>query len=432
MLKKATIFLLVFAFAFTGFVMDVEADRPYEGESIDVLVWRDALTEAVMARVDEFEEATGIDVNIDDLPTDSLIERAAINLTGETGEYDLIAIDEPYTPRFHDYLLPYDEWPEGEVYSKTNVEDLVQAAVDGGTFRGELGGIPVNANVYMFVFRQDLIDDPANQEAFEEEYGYELSNPETTDEMMDMAEFFTDEPNRYGFAPFTYTAEGATVEAIWVLNTFGTQILDEDLNLVLDREKAIEAFEFYKGLMEYAPPGADNFGHDGTISNMNAGQLFMTLQWPAIIAGHEDPEESMVAGDLGYETAPSGPTGEASGVTGTWVLGMPEVIDDDQKQAAAEFGYWWTGAEAHEELVHEGMAPVRTEFLEDEELQDDYPWYEGQLKNFEIADTRPRYHNYTEVSSVIMEYFNRAVTGDMPVPEAVDSMKEGIEDVLDG
>ncbi len=427
-MKKLALLFLITAFLFTGMALEVQADRPYEGETIRVLVWRDALTEAVIGRVEDFEEATGMEVIIDDLPTDALTERVAVNLTGETGEYDLVAIDEPFTPRFHDYLLPYAEWPEGQVFTKTNTDDLVQAAVDGGTFMGELAGIPVNANVYMFVFRQDLIDDSDNQEAFEEEYGYPLSNPTTTDEMLDVAEFFHNPPEMHGFAPFTVTAEGATVEAIWVLNTFGTQILDEDLNLVLDRDKAIEAFEFYKELMNYAPPGADNFGHPETISNMNAGHLFMTLQWPAIIAGHEDPEESLAAGNLGYETAPAGPTGESSGVTGTWILGMPRVSEN--QQAAAEFGYWWTSEEAHDVLIHEGMSPVRTSYLEDEELQDVFPWYVGQLKNFEIADTRPRYHHYTEVSDVIMEYFNRAVTGDMPVAEAVDAMMDGIENVL--
>lgn len=408
---------------------DQSAEQKYEGTTIRVLAWADAHTAAVKKMIPEFEEETGIKVVFDDLPTSSLSEKAAMNLTGKTGTYDLVAIDEPFVPKFAKYLLPYEEWPEPNVaQGKVKLDNLAGPAVQGSTWQDTVVGLPINGNVYMMIYRKDLFNDSANKKAYKEKYGYELQPPKNLDQLKDVSEFFYQPDNElYGWGPFTTVSEGLTVEAMWVLRSFGAEILTDDLKPALDKGKAVEAFEYYKELLKFSPPGKLAYGHPERIQAMNTKNLTIMQQWPAIIPSHEDEEESLVAGKVGYMKNPAGPAGPAA-VTGVWALGMPEV--SEKKEAAAEFAYWWASKEAGQKLVEKGMSPVRKDLLKDEDLQEKYPWYQAQLENFEIGVNRPRFPEYSELSEIIRKYFAKAINEEMTSEEAVDAMDIEIKELL--
>ncbi len=435
--KNVSIFIVTILFL-TSFLMfgsnyhlkAQESENLYENSKIRILVWRDAHTEAVKKKVSEFEDKTGIDVIIDDLPTQSLTEKMAMNLTSQTGKYDLVAVDEPYVPKFASFFINYNEWPEPKVISeKVNLDIVPEGAVKAGSWQNNVKGLPINANVYMFAYRKDLINDETNKKSFKEEYGYELKQPETLEQLHEIGEFLYKNNDIYGYAPFTVKSEGATVEFMWLLKSFGTDILNSDLEVVLDIDKAVEALDYYSKLLEVSPPSKLSMGHPETIRNMEMGQLFSTLQWPAIIAGHEDPEKSEVAGNLAYGTNPAGPGGSAA-ITGVWTLAIPE--SSKNKQAAAEFAYWWGSEESGRELVKAGMSPMRTDLLTDPDLQAKYPWYEALLTNLngDVAVHRPRFAQYPRVSDEISTYFSRVISGNMEAREAMVELKESIENIV--
>lgn len=437
--KKKMLFILVMVLFFgtlfmvvNGYVQAAEGEKPYSGIKIRVLVWRDAHTEAVKKRVSDFEDKTGINVVIDDLPTQSLTQKMAMNLTSKTGKYDLVAVDEPFVPKFASYFINYSEWPNPEVFNeKVNLDIVPQGAVEAGSWEDNVKGLPINANVYMFTYRKDLINDPENQKNFKEEYDYKLDKPKTLDQLYEIGKFLYDNDKPlYGWAPFTVKSEGATVEFMWLLRSFGTKILNDDLEVVLDIDKAVTALDYYDKLLEISPPSKLNMGHPATIQNMERGQLFATLQWPAIIAGHENPERSEAAGKLGYSVNPAGPGGSA-GITGVWTLCMPRTSNN--KKAAAEFVYWWGSRDSGEELVKAGMSPMRKDLLRDPELQKKYPWYKALLANLsgDTAVHRPRFTKYPKVSDEISIYFSKAITDNMSSREAMEEMKKNIENIVE-
>ena len=436
MLKKKNIVLPLILFLILGsFLMinsvSIKASEQYEDTEIRVLVWRDAHSKAVKNKVNEFEEKTGIEVVIDDLPTQSLTQKMAMNLTSETGKYDLVAIDEPYVPKFASYFINYNEWPKPEVMkNKVDLDVVPQGAVDAGSWQNEVKGLPINANVYMFTYRKDLINDSEMQAKFKKEYDYELQNPKNLDQLYEIGKFLQEENDQfYGWAPFTVKSEGATVEFMWLLRSFGTKIMNDDLEVVLDVDKAVEAIDYYEKLLEISPPSKLSMGHPETIQNMESGKLFSTLQWPAIIAGHENPENSKAAGKLAYSTNPAGPGGAAA-ITGVWTLAIPETSNN--KQAAAEFAYWWGSEDSGRELVEAGMSPMRKDLLKDPKLQKKYPWYQALMENLsgDIAVHRPRFPQYPKVSDEISTYFSRVISGSMEAEEAMKEMKENIKNIV--
>ncbi len=430
MKRKLVIISLVLLLSLSLISGSLWAAEPYAGTTIRVLAWADAHTAAVKKLIPEFEEETGIDVVFDDLPSSSLMEKAAMNLTSETGTYDLVAVDEPFMPRFAKFFIDYNNWPQDTTYySQVKVNNLADAAVMGATWQNKVAGLPINGNVYMSVYRKDLLEDPAEKEAFKKEYGYELKAPQNLDQLLDICKFFyRPDENLYGWGPFTMTSEGLTVEAMWILRSFGTGILTEDLQPALDKEKAVAAFDFYKKLLETSPPGKLAYGHPERIQAMNMGQLVFMLQWPAIIPSHENEEESLVVGKMGYMKNPAGPA-RAAAVTGVWALGMPEASQN--KKAAAEFAYWWASKDAGLKLVENGMSPVRKDLLSDSELQNTHPWYEAQLENFTIGVNRPRFPEYSQISEIVRSYFAEAINGEMTSTEAVEMMDQKIKEVLD-
>ena len=435
--KKLVASLLTIVLCFGAFLMvannyAVAADeKPYKGTKIRVLVWRDAHTQAVKEKVGEFEEKTGMDVVIDDLPTQSLTEKMAMNLISKTGKYDLVAVDEPYVPKFASHFNNYSEWPSPKVIdNKVDLDVIPQGAVGAGSWQNKVKGLPINANVYMFTYRKDLINDAKNKKQFKDKYGYELQHPQTLQQLYEVGKFLHNEDKPlYSWAPFTVKSEGATVEFMWLIRSFGTKILNDDLEVVLDVDKAVKALEFYDKLLEISPPSKLNMGHPATIQNMERGQLFATLQWPAIIAGHENPEKSEAAGKLGYSSNPEGPGGSAA-ITGVWTLCMPKTSKN--KQAAAEFAYWWGSEESGRELIEAGMSPMRKDLLKDPELQKKYPWYKALLANLsgEIAVHRPRFTKYPKVSDKISTYFSRVVTDNMSPRNAMKEMKQDIKEIV--
>jgi len=398
------------------------------GTTVRVLLWDDALTQALKAGLPEFERATGIKVDLQLVPSGTLLQKTLISVTARSSDYDLIAVDEPNIPMVAPLLLPLSEWPKTSVYQKPDMSDIMPTALAAGQWKGTFMGLPVNANLYVWMTRKDLIE--KYKEEFKAEYGYEMSVPYTLQELLDMAKFLA-KKGIYGWAPFTKPTEGSTCEAVWMFRSFGTKILEateKGYKVVLDKEKAIEAINFYKELLKYAPPGALDYGHSERIAAFSQGQVFSMFQWPAIIPNHEDPNNSLVAGKIEYTAPPAGPAGSVS-VRGAWIAAIPKTAKE--KKAAAEFAYWWMSLETGRKLIPKGMTPARKSLLLDKEFLKNRPWFIGIFRAMPYAVERPRFEHYPEVSQIVRTHWLDAVSGRVSPEAAVDKMVREINALLE-
>jgi multiple sugar transport system substrate-binding protein len=398
---------------------------------VNVLVWDDTHTESVETQIADFEEATGITVNFERIATRSIVEKMAVAVTAESSDYDLVSIDEPYVAMFAELMSSYEEWPEGQTFEKVGLDEVMPKAFEAGVWDGQNKGLPINGNVYVWMTRRDLIEDPAHQEAFKEAYGYDLGVPETLDQLVDMGTYFKENTDVYGFGPFTKKSEGATCEAMSYFRAYGTQVLDRkegDYEVVLDKDKAVQAMNMYKTLLDIAPPGGADWHHAERTAAFSLGQVFAMFQWPSIIPSNENAEESMVAGKIIYGAPPAGPAGPAP-VRGCWILSIPKAAQN--KAAAAEFAYWWGSYESGKKLVEAGMTPVRIDLLQDPELLETRPWFKGIFESMKHAINRPRFDHYTEISDIVQINWMAAVTGAMEPGEAADKIIEDCNKVLE-
>ena len=398
-------------------------------QTIKVLAWDDAHSQSWNALVSEFEKATGIKVDLELIPSGSMLQKTSLNVTENKANYDLVAIDEGNVAKFGDLLLPYSQWPEGKVYPKVGTTDIPAAIFAAAEWDGKLVGIPNNGNMYIWMTREDLIKDETNKAEFFEQFGYELQVPQTLDQLMNMCVFF--EPKGiYGFAPFTASSEGATCEAVMFFESFGTSVLEMEkgnYKVSLDRDKALQAIRFYKELMAYSPEGALSMGHAERIAAFSDGLVLSMFQWPGIVPSHENEDESLVAGQIVYSAPPAGPIARTA-VRGCWIFGIPNASNN--QAAAAEFAYWVNNYEVGLKLAEQGMTPVRTDLLN--ELSNEKPWYTGMAEAGQFAVSRPnRSVHYPELSEVIKNNWLGAVTNRITPEQAVDNMIKELTDLLE-
>jgi len=395
--------------------------------TVRVLLWDDALTQALREGLPEFQKVTGIKVELELVPSGTLLQKTLISVTAQSADYDLIAVDEPNIPLVAPLLLPYAQWPETKFFTRPSMADIMPLAFAAGQWKGEFKGLPVNANVYIWLTRQDIID--KYKDEFKTQYGYEMRVPRTLQELLDMAKFLS-KKGIYGWAPFTKPTEGATCEAIWIFESFGTtvlQVTDTGYKVVLDKQKAVEAINFYKELLKYAPPGALDFGHAERVAAFSRGEVFSMFNWPALVPDIENPDKSLVYGKVVYTEPPAGPA-KAAAIRGCWIVGIPLV--SKEKTAAAEFAYWWMSVETGKKLIPKGLTPARESLLKDPVFLAQKPWFMGIYRSMKYAVERPRFERYPEVSQVIRDNWLAAISGRVSPEVAVDRIVDGVNEIL--
>lgn len=418
----------VFLVSFLVLLAVIMIARPYN-TTIRVLVWDDAMTRAVAEKLGDFERETGIRVDMEMVPSGTVLQKIGVGVSSRRTQYDLITVDEPFVPQLGELLVPYDQWGDGKLYSKPDLSIIMERTFEAASWRDSIVGLPINGNLYLWMTRKDIVENEDYKREFRAEYGYDFGIPQTFEHLYDMAEFLS-KKGVHGFAPFTKMTEGATCEAIMMFEAYGTSILanvNGQYQVVLNKARAVQAINMYKRLLEFAPLGATDYGHPERIAGFSQGRIFSMFQWPAIVPDHEDPTKSTVVGNIIYHAPPAGSHARAA-VRGAWVLGIPNASNN--KDAAAEFAYWWSSETAGRELVEVGMTPARIDLLTDPELAGPRPWFDGIFEAMNYAVGRPRIENYAEISDIIKGHWMGAVTGSITPETAVDRIIRDVNNAL--
>ena len=141
---------------------------------------------------DFIKEQTGVEIEIDVIPPESLHEKQLAAFTSGRGDYDIMELYPTWIGEYAEagYIENLD--PLYEKYaSEINIDDFIEGAQVGfDKYQGSWYAIPYDGDVNIFYYRKDLWDDAKEQEAFKAKYGYDLKVPDTWEEVRDMAEFF--------------------------------------------------------------------------------------------------------------------------------------------------------------------------------------------------------------------------------------------------
>ncbi len=130
----------------------VAAVAATEGDSIDVIMVNNPQMEDLETLVGQFEEESGINVNLVVLPENDVRDSIQTDFAAQSGQYDVATISNYETPFFskNGWIANLDDYVEND--ADFDQDDILQPIADG--LRGEDGSLYAAA-----VLRRELVPD---------------------------------------------------------------------------------------------------------------------------------------------------------------------------------------------------------------------------------------------------------------------------------
>ncbi len=211
---------------------------------------------------------------------------------------------------------PIPDYPHGWSSGLTRFQQIGDA----------LYGIPYHDGPECLIYRRDLFEEPNEQAAFAQRFGYPLAPPQTWAQFYDIARFFTrPEQELYGTVFAAYPDGHNTVYDFCLqLWSRGGNLADQSGAVTLDTPQAAQALDFYRMIVgDRAATQPDPQAIDSVKSGelFAAGRVAMMVNWFGFAAVCELPD-CPVKGNVAISTVPASEGGESASLSVYWLLAI--------------------------------------------------------------------------------------------------------------
>jgi multiple sugar transport system substrate-binding protein len=365
--------------------------------------------DALKTAAADYQKASGVRMEVVELPYSSLFEKEMLELTSRTGAYDVIMMDDPWFPR----LASGDKLAALEpLYKKAGSAgpdaDFITSSLalchepypDGRLF-----ALPYVGNANFFFYRKDLFD----------QHG--LTEPRTWDDVLRAArEIRSREKNVYGYVMRAAPGNAVVADFMPVLWAFGGELLSPTGEPELNTPEAAAALSFMIELGKFSPPGYVSFNADEVNAYLLQGRAGMSINWPAWLPAMDDPDRSRVIHKIAYAPMP-GERVKGRSAMGNWLLGIP--AGSKNPDAAFAFIHWATQPAQMRRAAEQGNPPTRRSVFRDAGLMRRFRAFPVQLQALEEGRPRPRDPDWNEIENVFGIYVSKANSGSISVSEAL-------------
>jgi len=401
----------------------------YEGTTIRVLLKEGYEIAAIQEFKDDFEEETGINVELEVYDEPTARQKLVLDATSGAGTYDITSSSFWNLPEFVSagWLEPLDGYIENANDEWLVMDDIPTGALEAMTIDGQLYALPHTIIGGMFFYRADVF----------EELG--LEPPQTTDDILAAAKVIKEQ--RPDLIPFS--ARGASTFA-----SLGTQLgwaygydalLFDGETPQADSPAMLDAMTDYVTLMkDYGPSDAATLTFTQAGEKFSSGSAAMMFDTSGFGTIFEDETQSSVAGKVGY-TLPTGP----AGMNLQWLYneGLAITADSKNKDAAWLFLQWRMSRETTmRELTELGRTDVPNLYVLGSQEYADYMAEHG-LEAFAVAlqeswkmttaEHWPFFPEFTEIGDTFSTEMSSAIAGSKTVDEALADAQSKLEQIMD-
>lgn len=402
--------------------------RRAQVETITILINDSPWFPGFEALVNNYVEATGNDVNLNVTPFPGMLEKSRNAVQADESEFDILNLNEQWYMQFYagGLVTPIKEIdPDFELDPNVIEYDAAprwDEALKYSSPDGEIYGLPINGNIQLYFYRRDL---------FEAE-GLEV--PTTWDELATVAEALHNPPNMHGFSIRT---KPGNWEFQAYLHSHGTGVinLDESGQWSVgfkDSPEALAALNTWLDLgKSYGPANVADLGQAENLALMASGRLAQVHMVGAAAPNFDNPDSSVVVGNMGADVVPGGPAAQAT-MSGIWVMGIPHNLPEGRKQAALAFLSWALTKEAQLGYAQAGAIPVRQDVYE--ELSDDPElgwWMSAMGASTPYIKAQPRINETPQVVEVVDRRISQALIGELSPEEALAEGAAEIQAILE-
>jgi len=397
----------------------------HSGTTINMLMASHPSTTAYQETIKPFEEATGVTVNIDPLEEGAMLEKQVLECQRGSDDYDVWMTAVEGVAFFADTgcEVPVDDRIAG-MPAFYDFADLVPAYTDLFNVGGKQYAIPFAGETVFLMYRKDLFD----------EKGYAV--PTTWEELATLSETIKADGEMDGVVFRARKGWENTYTYSIFLFPFGGQMFDAGTTTPnIDTEGSKAALDYMTRLKASAPLGIESFSFPEAWQAFQTGTVAMAIEASASAPEMENPETSLVAGNVGYAPLPAGPAGAYSGVWG-WGLGV------NAKSANQDLAWdviaWLTGKQSQPDYLAAGGIPSRTSAYADPALQEKYPFFPATLQALDQAaalaatnqNVVAKIPEWNEVSNIIGDYGSQAFAGQISSSDALAKMQTDISAVM--
>jgi multiple sugar transport system substrate-binding protein len=301
---------------------------------------------------------------------------------------------------------------------------------------GEYWAYPTEGDALGWAYRQDFFLDPEEQAAFEEEYGYPLAPPETLEQLMDMAKFFTrPDEGIWGVAIYTQADyDGLTMGFEQAFFSYGAEWQNENNEVmgIVNSEEAIAAAEYYRELYECCQaPGLSNAFFAEVNNSFIAGQAAMGMNYFAFLPALINPDVSPYADVTGFFVNPAGPNGDQYASLGGQGISVVSYISAEKQQAAKDFIKWFASRDIQQEWARVGGYTCNAEVLQTEEFLNATPYNPAFAETMTFVKDFWNVPVFGELLQVVQtELGQYVVEGEGTAEEAMNAIAEQHQEIL--
>lgn len=412
-------------------------EKPFAGTTLNFLMisgHKAGLEEKLPA----FEKETGIQVKIIPVSMPDLYTKLNTEFAAQGNAYDITemmwAAAQGYARA--GYLYELDDFMEKYA---VDVKEFTSVYVDHHMIQypqtpaGKFICLPHQADIQILAYRKDLFENKEEQKKFKAEYGYDLTVPETFDQFVDVAEFFTRDTNGDGKNDlFGTTVMGKNFPSLVgditpYLRGFKGDWIKTDFHPTINSPESIAAIQYYVDLYakhKVTPPGADTYSWEEETADFQNNKLAMMIIWPGQVVALEDPASSKAAGNIGYAVVP----GKAPAVGG-WAVSIPKTAKNPE--ASFLFLNWLTSTQiALERARRTGFSTASQALFNDPIMQKKFSYLSAFKASLPYGRGWPQIGEFTSIWQIGAQELSRVFAGEITVKKAADKMQERLDQLM--
>jgi len=410
---------VIFAMGFfliAGGSKEKELGKPFAGKSIHVALIDEPREQALKQITPEFEEATGMKVDVELLGFEPLVTKELTSSQGRTGEYDVMQIVYFEVPVYAEAGWLYDltEWVDRDK-AEVQPDDIHPVLRDShATYRGRWYGMPMHVNSHAFFYRKDIFDEMG------------LNPPRSWDECISHAKKITERyaPELYGITFMGAPDIQLGGEIASIISGLGGYFYDKTTyQPTFDSPAGLKTFQILQELVKWAPPGVTGYALDANYNAFAQGQAAMCVAWTTGVFFFNDPAKSKIVDKWEVMSMPGGYT-----LMGGWSIAVSEYSKN--KEAAWAWIKWASSLEMEKRLLG-NMETPRLSLLKDPEIQKKYPNNRAFYRALEGGPAHwPQIRGSLEILSKSAEIGNEVEIGSKTPKQASKELNEQLKQLL--
>ncbi|HYG58788.1 MAG TPA: sugar ABC transporter substrate-binding protein [Symbiobacteriaceae bacterium] len=377
-----------------------EEKKPFEGVTIRFLASQHPWTDTIKSEIAQFEQKTGMKVNMEAIAENQLTQKLTVELTAGSGTVDVFM----QRPLQEAKLFEKNGWyADLNTFVKDakdfDISDFFKGPMEVETVNGKLVGIPLITEQQIIYYRKDLFQEKG------------IKVPTNMTELEEAAKKLHD-PNN-GFYGIVMRGQGnpATTQFSSFLYSMGGEFI-KDGKFVLDTPEALKAFEVYGRLLgQYSAPGVLNMSWPQAAAIFAQGKAGMWLDANSLYLNVTAPDKSTIGDKVGFAMFPAGDKGALPYSVTSWGL---SVAKSSKNQAAAwEFIKWASSKEMTLKTQAAGNPSARASAWNNPEGVKAWPqeWVEVAKKSSEVGKPadRPLVINVGQARDIVGEIITAAI-----------------------